>query len=485
MSLRARLLFGVVGIVIVGLVLADVVIYSQIHSYLATQIDQELLAIQPGTFSLTSTGTLEPNQEIPPGTYIELFLPQATGGSTFVGSNNAALHLHITNSTMSAIAAHVESATVSNMSILSANATGSGAAGGLYRVRAEAYSVQHIPAFALVALPLSSISGTMNTLLIVDLIVTAAVIAALIMLGYAVVRVGLRPLEDIEDLAAEIAAGDLSLRIEQDNPKTEVGRLGDSLNTMLGHIEGAFNRQQDSENQLRQFLADASHELRTPTTSIRGYAELFRRGAQNRPEDLALSMRRIEEESIRMGVLVDDLLLLARLDQGRALEMIPVALSELALDAAADTQAIAPERQISVDVEPEVEVIGDEQRLHQVVLNLLQNALKHTPAESSIELNVHHEDDDVVLSITDHGPGIALEHQQHIFERFYRADPSRTRESGGSGLGLAIVSSIVGAHHGMVSFTSVLGEGTTFVVRLPRDGTTSLGADLTPTGGDS
>jgi two-component system OmpR family sensor kinase len=308
----------------------------------------------------------------------------------------------------------------------------------------------------------------MNTLLVVDLTVTAAVIAALILLGYIVVRIGMRPLEDIERTAAEIAAGDLSRRIEQDDPSTEVGRLGASLNTMLGYIEDAFLQQEASQQQLRQFLADASHELRTPTTSIRGYAELFRRGAQSRPEDLALSMRRIEEEAIRMGLLVDDLLLLARLDQGRELEMRELSISDLALDAAADTQAIAPDRKITVEVAPDVMVTGDLSRLHQVVLNLLQNALKHTPEMTPIELRVTEEGDRARVEIIDHGPGIAKEHLPHIFERFYRADPSRTRGSGGSGLGLAIVESIVSAHHGTVRVESVLGSGTTITMELPR-----------------
>ncbi len=490
LSLRTRLLVGVVAIVIAGLVVADFVVYQQIRSYLSTQIDQELLAIQPGNFTLTSSGAieLEPNQSLPTDTYIQVVLPSSSGQPTLVGSTNASVHLALTSHYVQGLVNAVESGTLSSTAVsnvFSVNATGPQHLAGLYRVRPEAYFIRsaggigpRVPALAFVALPLSSFSGTLSKLLVVDLGVTAAVIAALIMLGYVVVRIGLRPLEDIEVLASNIAAGDLSLRIEQDNRGTEVGRLGASLNTMLGYIEGAFNRQQASEHQLRQFLADASHELRTPVTSIRGYAELFRRGAQNRPEDLALAMRRIEDESQRMGVLVDDLLLLARLDQGRALQIASVALGELATDAAADAQVMAPDRQISVDIESDVVISGDEQRLHQVVLNLLQNALKHTPAGSPIEVGVHRRGEFVELSITDHGEGITSEHLDHIFERFYRADPSRTRGSGGSGLGLAIVSSIVHAHHGTVTVASVPGEGTTFVVTLPReDETDELFAD--------
>ena len=470
LSLRTRLLVGMTAIVVVGLVGADVVVYQQIRSYLSSQIDQELLAIQSGVFRLSASGAIEltQNQTLPTDTYIRVTLAD----NSLVGTNNAAVHLNVTPSTSSALLAQAESGTLSAFSIFSATATGSAPLSGIYRVRPELILIHvadgpQIPALALVAIPLSSIAGTMNKLLFVDLIVTAAVIAALVVLGYIVVLIGMRPLEDIEVIAEEIAAGDLSRRIEQDNLGTEVGRLGAALNTMLGYIEGAFSRQQASENQLRQFLADASHELRTPVTSIRGYSELFRRGAQSRPEDLALAMRRIEDESIRMGVLVDDLLLLARLDQGRPLEQLPVHLGDIVTDAAADVQVVAPERQISVDVAADIVVTGDEQRLRQVVMNLLQNALRHTPSTTSIEVGVQLDHDRVELRVTDHGDGIPGEHLVHIFERFYRADPSRTRGSGGSGLGLAIVSSIISAHRGDVHVESEVGVGTTFIVRLP------------------
>ena len=473
LSLRTRLLVGMTAIVVVGLVGADVVVYQQIRSYLSSQIDQELLAIQSGVFRLSASGAiaLAQNQTLPTDTYIRVTLAD----NSLVGTNNAAVHLNVSPALSNSLLAQAESGSLSAYSIFSATASGPAELSGTYRVRPElivihAADLAQIPALLLVAIPLSSIAGTMNKLLFVDVIVTAAVIAALIVLGYVVVLIGMRPLEDIEVIAEEIAAGDLSRRIEQDNLGTEVGRLGASLNTMLGYIERAFTKQQASENQLRQFLADASHELRTPVTSIRGYSELFRRGAQSRPEDLALAMRRIEDESIRMGVLVDDLLLLARLDQGRPLEQLPVNLGDIVTDAAADAQVVAPERQISVDVDADIVVIGDEQRLRQMVMNLLQNALRHTPQTTPIEVGVHLDEDHVDLRVIDHGPGISAEHRNHIFERFYRADPSRTRGSGGSGLGLAIVASIVSAHHGTVRVESAVGEGTTFVVRLPHRG---------------
>jgi len=471
LSLRTRLLVGMTAIVVVGLVAADVVVYQEIRSYLSSQIDQELLAIQSGEFSLSASGAIEltQNQTLPTNTYIRVTLSD----NTLIGTNNAAVHLNVSSATSTALLVQAESGGLSAASIFSATATGTGPLSGIYRVRPELIGIRptafspQIPALALVAIPLSSIAGTMNKLLFVDVIVTAAVIAALVVLGYIVVLIGMRPLEDIEVIAEEIAAGDLSRRIEQDNLGTEVGRLGSALNTMLGYIEGAFTKQQASENQLRQFLADASHELRTPVTSIRGYSELFRRGAQSRPEDLALAMRRIEDESIRMGVLVDDLLLLARLDQGRPLEQLPVHIGDIVTDAAADVQVVAPERQISVDIDADIVVTGDEQRLRQMVMNLLQNALRHTPSTTPIEVGVHLDQESVEFRVTDHGDGIPAEHLGHIFERFYRADPSRTRGSGGSGLGLAIVASIVSAHQGDVRVESEVGRGTTFIVRLP------------------
>lgn len=471
LSLRTRLLVGLAAIVIVGLLAADLVVYQQIRSYLQSQVDQELLAIQATNLglSLGPSGAIVvgANQTLPTNTYIRITLLD----NTVLATNNPDVRLSITSAMNTAMFDQAELGTLPQNQILSVKATGPGQLGGTYRVRPELIGVHvggaRISAIAYVALPLSNFAGTLNKLLVVDVVVTAVVIGALIVLGYVVILVGLRPLEDIEVIAEEIADGDLSRRIEQDNLGTEVGRLGASLNTMLGYIERAFTRQQASENQLRQFLADASHELRTPVTSIRGYSELFRRGAQTRPEDLALAMRRIEDESIRMGVLVDDLLLLARLDQGRPLEELPVRIGDIATDAAADAQVIAPDRQISVDVDDGVVVIGDEQRLRQVVMNLLQNALRHTPEGTPIEVSVHLDGEEIEIRVIDHGDGIASEHLDHIFERFYRSDPSRTRESGGSGLGLAIVSSIVSAHRGEVRVESTVGEGTSFIVRLP------------------
>jgi two-component system OmpR family sensor kinase len=270
--------------------------------------------------------------------------------------------------------------------------------------------------------------------------------------------------------ADEIAGGDLSQRVSPSEGRTEIGRLGHALNTMLSKIESAFAERQRSEDRLRRFVADASHELRTPLTSIRGYAELFRRGAATRPDDLAKAMSRIEEEAARMGVLVEELLLLARLDQGRPLEVQPIDLSALATDAVADARVVEPQRTVDLDIDGTVVVNGDAVRLRQVLDNLLTNVRTHTPVTAAAVVRVRSDDGTAVIEVEDHGPGMDEDQQARAFERFYRIDPSRSRDSGGVGLGLSIVSAIVEAHGGKVSLESTPGEGATFRIELPVEG---------------
>jgi two-component system OmpR family sensor kinase len=272
-------------------------------------------------------------------------------------------------------------------------------------------------------------------------------------------------------VAKDIAAGDLTRRVEPATDRSEIGRLGLALNGMLAQIESAFAERSASNSRLRRFVADASHELRTPLTSIRGYSEMLRRGAAESPADADLARRRIEEESIRMTGLVDDMLVLARLDQGRPLEQEPIDLQAIATDAVADARAVAPQRAIQLESSGPVIVNGDDTRLRQMLGNLVRNAIVHTPPQAPIDVKLSTEDSVARLSVADHGPGLAPEDMDRIFEPFYRADPSRSRDSGGAGLGLSIVSAVVSAHGGHVTVRQTQGGGATFEVELPLAGT--------------
>ncbi|MGH2720515.1 MAG: HAMP domain-containing sensor histidine kinase, partial [Actinomycetota bacterium] len=268
------------------------------------------------------------------------------------------------------------------------------------------------------------------------------------------------------ETAGAIAAGDLSRRVEPAGGPTEAGRLGSALNRMLAQIEEAFRIRGESEEHLRRFVADASHELRTPLTSIRGYAELFRRGGLRSSEELADAMRRMEEEARRMGALVDDLLMLARLDEGRPVDRAPVRLDLLAADAVRDAQAVEPGRPVDLESEP-VAVPGDEQRLRQVLGNLLANARVHTPAGTPVHVTVRAAGGVARLEVADEGPGMAPDVARRVFERFFRSDASRTRAGGGTGLGLSIVKALAEAHGGQVHVETAPGAGARFVVELP------------------
>ncbi|MEV4758306.1 HAMP domain-containing sensor histidine kinase [Micromonospora sp. NPDC049559] len=341
----------------------------------------------------------------------------------------------------------------------------------------------------------------------IDVLVGGAVLILLASLGAAGVRTSLRPLVDIERTAAAIAGGDLTRRVPDPEPgaaepQSELGRLSRALNMMLTQIEAAFRaraasetaaraaesaardaavaaqaseaRARRSEERMRQFVADASHELRTPLTTIRGFAELYRQGAATSPEDVTRLLRRIEDEAARMGLLVEDLLLLARLDRERPLALAPVELRVLATEAVQAAAAVAPERQIELEIAPgagQLVVLGDDARLRQVLGNLMTNAITHTPPTASVTLRLRGEPGNVaVVEVADTGPGLTPEQAERVFERFYRADAARSRRAGGAtgtGLGLAIVAALVAAHHGTVEVLTTPGGGATFRVRLP------------------
>jgi two-component system OmpR family sensor kinase len=323
------------------------------------------------------------------------------------------------------------------------------------------------PGTTIVAVPLRDVDQTLDRLLVIEVVVVIGVLALLAVLAWFVVRLGLRPLDRIASTAGAIAGGDLSRRVEPANERTEVGRLGLALNAMLAQIERAFRAREASENRLRRFLADASHELRTPLTAIRGYAELFRMGAVRDSAKSRRAMRRIEEEAERMGDLVENLLVLARLDQLPAVAREPVDLAELAADAVEDARAGAPDRRIELESDQRTVVSGDPSQLRQVVSNLVRNALVHTPAGSPIEVSAVRQDGSGILRVRDHGPGLPGSDPDLLFERFWRADAGRGRESGGAGLGLSIVAAIVSAHGGSVSAEEAGGGGALFTVRLP------------------
>jgi two-component system, OmpR family, sensor kinase len=326
-----------------------------------------------------------------------------------------------------------------------------------------------------VAIDLSDVQSTVRALTYAQVGIGAAVLLVLGVAGYAVVHRSLRPLVEVEQTAAAIAAGELERRIPQRDPRTEVGRLSLALNGMLAQIqravassESSAEHARSSEDRMRRFITDASHELRTPLTTIRGFAELYRQGAAS---DVEMLMSRIESESRRMGLLVEDLLLLARLDAQRPLERHRVDLLALASDAVHDAQSIAPQRAITMEVfdgPGTPEVLGDEARLRQVLGNLVANALQHTPDTAGITVRVGTDDNRAVVEVCDEGPGMSTEDAHRVFERFYRADSSRARASGGTGLGLSIVDSLVYAHGGTVSITTAPGAGCRFKVNLPR-----------------
>lgn len=293
-------------------------------------------------------------------------------------------------------------------------------------------------------------------------------LAALAVLAAVLIRRGLRPLDRMVETATAIGAGDLSRRVDVAAPDTEVGRLGAALNNMLSQLERAFRERETSEERLRRFVADASHELRTPVATIRGYAELFRRGAASRRADLEKAMHRIESEAARMGDLVEELLLLARLDQGRPMERTLVDLSALVADAVADTRAIEPGRPLTLDCADRVLVLGDPSKLRQALGNLLVNVIHHTPAGTPASVRVKADGERAMVEVADQGPGLTEEQRQLVFERFYRVERAHHAHGGGTGLGLAIVAAVIAAHGGEVSVDSRPGQGATFRFQLPR-----------------
>jgi two-component system OmpR family sensor kinase len=319
-----------------------------------------------------------------------------------------------------------------------------------------------------VAVPMEQVTGALHRLILIEVTGAALLLLLLCAGAWLIVRRGLRPLEQMAATAGSIAAGDLSQRVTTSDESSEVGQLGRALNTMLDEIEAAFADRDATEQRLRQFLADASHELRTPLTSIQGFAELFRLGADQEHVDLPVILRRIEQESARMRVLVEDLLLLARLDETRPVGRAPVDLAVLAADACSDAVAADPDRRVTLDAPNPVVVLGDQGHLRQAVANLVANALRHTPPATPIEVAARLDAGEAVIAVRDHGPGLDAEARAHVFDRFWQAD--RARVGTGAGLGLSIVAGIAAEHGGTAVAANAHGGGAVFTLRLPISG---------------
>jgi two-component system OmpR family sensor kinase len=463
-SLRARLLVAMVVLAAAGLLTADLATFRFLRSTLMDRVDQQLVAATRESVRYFNAPFGEP----PSGEGDALF-PAGTYAAVLDASGTVVdEHVYGFSQDVTAVPELPEGlpGSIAGGATIPSRTFTATAADGRTRYRARAFALDG-GGTLVVAIPLTDVAETLRRLLRIEVVVTVAVLAALGAVAWWLVRLGLRPLERMGETAGAIAAGDLSRRVEPADPGTEVGRLGIALNQMLDRIEGAFAERRASEDRLRRFVADASHELRTPLTSVRGYAELFRRGAADDPEALGAAMRRIEEEGARMGVLVDELALLARLDQHRPLEREPVDLAAVARAAVDSARAIEPDRPVEIDAPLPVTVLGDEARLRQVADNLLENARVHTPSGAPVRVRVAVDGAEAVLEVEDSGPGIPPADAERVFERFYRADPSRSREHGGGGLGLSIVAAVAEAHGGRARVAPGSGGGARFEVRIP------------------
>ncbi|MFF2030797.1 ATP-binding protein [Arthrobacter sp. NPDC058192] len=464
-SLRSQLVAIMMALMLVALTATGAGTLTLLHSFLQGQVDDKLrAAVESAARQQSFTQLQDTNPNVPTDYSLMLFSP-GLPPYTFGGDKDS--HPAIDTFTVGE---------AQQRQLVPFQVRGSD--GGNWRVVAvNVVDNNRRSAVVVIGLPLDPVDSVMeHAALVVVGVGLLTLVLAFFIATWTVSR-SFRPLARVEKTAAAIAAGDLSRRVEVENPGTEVGRLGSSLNAMLAHIETAFAARMASEARMRRFAADASHELRTPLVTIRGFSELYRHGALSTPEDVATAMGRIESEAKRMGAMVEDLLLLARIDEQRPLQQKPADLLLLAHDAVVDTQASDRSRTITLTgldgaAPAAAPVLGDEAKLRQVVSNLVGNALRYTPEGSPIEIGVgvrsgpdgaQHS----VIEVRDHGPGVPDGEAARIFERFYRADTSRTRETGGSGLGLAIVAAIVGSHSGSVRVATTDGGGATLVVSIP------------------
>jgi two-component system, OmpR family, sensor kinase len=464
MTLRLRMIMGLVVLVTAGLAIFGVSTYGLYSRSQYSRLDDQLRntvplvardLFQAANFPFDADGDGGGPRGVPFGTYAEL---RAADGTLIAGTQ-------LSNS---------GSQNVPNLATVIGDpgagawvfTTGSSIGDIEWRVIVQRSAGPGNQYLIVVAIPTREVNDSLNRLILIEASAAGGLLLILAGGSWFILRRGLRPLEDMATSTRSITAGGLSQRVEPSDGRTEVGQLGLALNTMLEELEAAFKERDATEARLRQFLADASHELRTPLTSIHGFAELFALGAADHSDlDLPVILRRIQEESARMTVLVEDLLLLARLDQPRQPQPSSVDLAVLAADACSDARAIATDRCITLDAPDPVVIRGDRDHLRQALANLVTNAVRHTPAGTPIDLSAHFEDHDAVVTVRDHGSGLDSGALDHAFDRFWRADTARV--GAGSGLGLAIVDGIAHEHGGKVMAQNAPGGGAVFTLRVP------------------
>jgi two-component system, OmpR family, sensor kinase len=467
-SLRNRLTIGVLVLSAIGFVGAGVGSQALLRDYLINQVDEQLLSVIAGTSERLDRAGIERDNDDDPAT------ARAVTPLNRVPTSISVTVLDPFGNLIGGIGGDFNSNQITDYvkGLLPGKVAEYGskpftieAPGSDFRVATTV--LPSSLGSVIVAQSLADFDKTTRQIGSVFLIIGSFVLLFIAFASRQVIKVGMRPLERIEETAEKIAAGDLSARLDNFEPDTEVGRLSTSLNIMLSRIEEAFDARMRSEDKLRRFVADASHELRTPLTAIRGFAELHRQGAVPDGEKTNELIARIEKESMRMGYLVEDLLMLARMDQSRELEINDVNLSELVQEAVTSAQAAGPDHTITTSIDSGVTTKGDGDKIYQVVTNLLANARTHTPAGTAINVSVRKDGADSLIIVADHGPGLSTQDQARIFERFYRVDASRQRNSKeGSGLGLSIVDAVMRAHGGEVTVASELGKGAAFTLRF-------------------
>ena len=477
-SLRRRITFGILILTATGYVISGVIAQQALKGYLLHQVDSQLVALSGGTlprvaaFGIADSDDFEENrderrknrplivatplQRIPTSTSISLLDSNGTVLAELGGDLNS-----------SPIANYLGGLSMQDVADLNGEAFT--VKGTRDDFRAIAVVLPNGAGSVVAAQSLGDLNRTVDRLGLLFLLIGLLLLTLITVATRLVIRIGMRPLKDVEATAGEIAGGNLSVRMPDANPDTEVGRLVTALNSMLSRIEGSFAARVESDDRLRRFVADASHELRTPITAIRGFSELYRQGAVQGEQPTKDLVARIEGESVRMSTLVEDLLLLARLDEERQMEMKPINLVDIVDAAVSSARVSNPHHKIELEKPShEIFILGDAPRVHQVIANLLANAGVHTPMGSQVALTISQEALGVAVAVSDNGPGLSPEAQNKIFQRFYRADPSRARVDGeGSGLGLSIVDAVMRAHGGSVSVQSEPGNGAKFTLFFP------------------